>query len=125
MPQVESAAKIWLDRIPNLEDGRRNPGLDPTVAAKLFDDILAEGEDAIVNVIDSLGESDNGKDWKTRLLLHGLLIHTGAKDREKGRERLELVYAKSLGDERADSAKTFVAMQCQLSPLSLRRKIYH
>ncbi|MFT5524185.1 MAG: hypothetical protein ACI9HK_002136 [Pirellulaceae bacterium] len=113
MPQLESVANVWLERIPKLEDGRRNPGLDPAAAAKLFDDLLKQGESAINSVIGSLGDIDNGKDWKTRLLLHGLVIHTGAQDRQKDRARLEQFYAAALLDERSAATKTFLAMQLQ------------
>lgn len=106
-PPVQS----WLDRLPPLEEGRRRPGVDPELAAKLFEEILAAGPDGVVALIDTLNETDDGRDWKTRLILHGLVTHTRGPGKTELRLALEKVLAGELGANRPAAIRTFLARE--------------
>jgi len=110
----ENNAKVadWLARVPELNKGK-NPGMDPAAAAKLCDEILAAGEAGVVALIDTLNETDDGRDWKTRLLLRTLVSQVGAPDRAADRAKLEAACALQLIGDRPSAVKTFLAMQLQ------------
>lgn len=113
MPDTKSKITSWLALIPNLEGGRRFPGVPPDDAAKLFDEVLAGGKAGIVELIDSLQDVNDGQDWKTRFLLHGMASHTGSASRKADRAKLEAIYAGELVGDRSAPVKTFLVMQLQ------------
>ena len=114
MPDNDKAiTNRWLHQIPELDRGRRFPSLAPDQSRKLFDELLAAGDDEITGIIDTLGEVDDGKDWKARFVLGALASYVGAPDRKADQKKLEQVYAKALQADRPAGVKTFVAMQLQ------------
>ena len=108
-----STGNPWLDRVPALEEGRRFPSMPPDAAAKLFDELLAGGPSEIRGIIDTLGETDDGKDWRTRFVLHALASHTGDPERAGDRRKLEAIYAAALAKPLPTGAKTFLCRQLQ------------
>jgi hypothetical protein len=112
MPTIDIAAV--LAKIPELEEGRRFPGLDPGLAPALFDEVLGGGDGAVAALADRLREVDDGTDWKARFLVHALATHVSAPGREDDRKRLAALYAAQLGGTRPKPVQTFVLQQLQL-----------
>ena len=111
MPDKDTQKNPWLERVPNLEGGKRFPSIKPDDDPKLFDELLAGGKEAVVGIIDTLKEVDNGKDWKARFLLSALATQTGAPDKKEARSKVEAIFASELQADRPAGVKTFLAMQ--------------
>ena len=103
----------WLKQVPELQDGKRFPSMPPAEAAKLFDDFVAGGKEAVLTVIDEIGEVDDGKDWKSRFVLKAAATHVNGKDRQADARKLEKIYADELTDKRSVGARTFLVMQLE------------
>ena len=113
MPDNESEQNPWLQWIPELDDGRRFPSLDPDKAEELFGELLAAGKGATLGIIGCLREVDDGKDWKARFVLGALASHVSGPGRDQERRDLESWFAGELAGERSAGVKTFLAMQMQ------------
>ena len=68
----------WTGQLPELEDGRRFPGVEREVAEGIYEEALA-AEGGIEVLADGLQEMDDGGDWKVRFLVRGLVNSVGAK----------------------------------------------
>ncbi len=113
MKSLSPNAETWLQRVPELEQNRLRPGMDPVKAEVLFSDILAAGESAVLSLIDSLNPVDDGKDWKARHLLHGLVTFASKPSQAEQRKTLEAIYSTQIQTERPSEVKTFIVMQLQ------------
>ena len=67
----------WTGRLPELEDGRRFPGVEREVAEGIYGEVLGMA-DGLKVLADGLQEVDDGGDWKVRFLVRGLVNSVGA-----------------------------------------------
>jgi hypothetical protein len=70
-------AKIreFLNRLPSPDTSGKFTGPDPADAGKLYQEVLAGGRGALVDLIGQIQEPGKDDDWRARYLLHGLALY--------------------------------------------------
>lgn len=101
-----------LARIPDLAGGKM-PGVEPKVAAKLFDELLAGGKKTTVELIDALSAVDDGSDYRVRFALHNMAKVVAADDRAAQRKVFVATLVGQLGGDRPATVQTFLVQQLQ------------
>ncbi len=105
--------KTVLDNTPDHVNGKHE-GPSPTDAPKLFDSILEHKSTAIIAIIESLDEVDDGSDYKSRFLLHGVATYVCGPGKEKQRKMVAGAIASLLDGPQVASVKTYMLQTLQL-----------
>ena len=114
--------KELVEQMPELGggDGKKSrdtgklTGPTRTEARKVYDRILAGGADSIVAVIDLLVAVDDGKDYKARYVLHGLVTYVCGPGKGKQRATVIEAIASQVGGRRPKAIQGFLIAQLQL-----------
>lgn len=64
------------------------PPIDPKLSAELVQALLKDGKAAFTGLLDTLRETDDGGDWKTRFLLGALVSSVGNPEQAAQRQAL-------------------------------------
>jgi hypothetical protein len=104
-----------VGQVPAL-DAKRGTFTGPTweEAAAIFDGVLALGRDGVVGVVAMLQDTDDGRDYKARYVLHGLAQYLGRPEKAEARLLFTAALASQLGGDRPKGAQGFVARQLQV-----------
>ena len=84
MADKETILKL-VGQIPDLDKRGTVHGPKWEDAISIFDSILEDGADAVGILVDQLVEIDDGRDWKTRYVLHGIALYLSRDGKEKQR----------------------------------------
>lgn len=110
MNETATKTRSLLDRLPELQGGKMPP-IDANLTHELVQTFLQGGKDAIVGLIDTLREVDNGSDWKTRFLLHSLVSSVGSPAQAAPQELLGATLLDAAAGSRHVYVRTFLLIQ--------------
>jgi len=106
-----------LDKSPAVKGARSSPGRltgPPWKDAQaIYDAVLAEGAPAIVQIIKTLKEVDDGADFKARYLLHGLALYTGLGEKKREHETVVGAFISELAGDHPKAVKGFLIGELQ------------
>jgi HEAT repeat protein len=91
-------------------------GPDPAEAAKVFEEILAGGADAVADLIGLIRDTADPafKDYRAQYVLHGLALHAGGPGNEEGRKALAAALTAALDRDIPKVVKAIVIREIQV-----------
>lgn len=103
-----------VGQVPELD--KRGTFTGPTWedAIKIFDAVLAGGDDAVRAIVNMLKDVDDGSDYKARYVLHGISHYLGRPEKEKAGKRFAKALASELEGNHPKGVKGFLCRQLQV-----------
>jgi HEAT repeat protein len=103
--------------IPDADPGGRTPGAltapTPEVMQKVYAEILKEGKDGVVALINMLVEPGKGQDYKARCVLHSMMTYVMRPDpaAEKDRATVQEALLSAIGGDRPKAIQAAVLQE--------------
>jgi len=113
MADAKTVAEL-VGRIPDLDKDGKFTGPEPRDARRIFDVILEGGEEDLGHLIDMIAELDDGKDYRARYVLHGIVGYVCEAGRDAQQDLVRRTFAKQLGSGRTKPVKGFLLRELQV-----------